>query len=205
MHSVIADAFEVRLVGGNGGMSLTDALTALAAVASPVVALIVALLVTSRTITNDREQRALDRNQEWGKQLQEQQLQASADFASLVFASLVQLERLNPLDHEPSSNQLTESRRKLELARPEMSKVQLLFGRTDSDSREAAQTAVDSLDTAQVALERRNTTADAVIRAKQEAEYASALGAARAAYNTFLKEASSAIASRPDLRSTSGD
>lgn len=197
LYGVMAETLEVRLVGG-GGASLTQALTAVGAVVSPVVALIVALWVTSRTIRNDRQQRALERKQDWLKQLQEQQLAASAAFASQVFQSRVELERLNPRTREASSDELVESRRILELARSDMSKAQLLFGATH-EAREAAQKVIDSLNTAQVALEERKATDDEISRANKEEEYAASLDSAGVAYETFLRTATVAIASPPDV------
>jgi hypothetical protein len=206
-YSLIADALDVRLVNDDG-VSLTQVLAAVGALASPVIAL-GALWITWLTIKNDRQQRALERNQDWLKQLQEQQLTTSAEFAYQAFQSLVELERLDPLVHEPSPAQLAESRERLELTRREMSKPQLLFGGTgiqaDIQAGETAQKLVDALNSAQVALEQRRAIADESARADQQADYARYLGSANDEYVTFLRDAKTAITSPPGYRTSVGD
>jgi hypothetical protein len=193
-----AAAIDVRLIRGDDGFPLAATLTALAAVASPVISLIVARYVTSRTLESERKQRSLDRGQEWLKQLQDRQLTSSADFAHALFECLVAVERLHPLEGEPDAERLADSRRLLETARQEMSKVQLLFRQSSLPASKAAQAVVDYLDTSQRRLEERLVLVDPVARAEAQANYADAAAAARGAYERFLETAATALTRSPD-------
>jgi hypothetical protein len=199
MHTVL-NAIDVRLVGGDGSPSIPQILTAAGAVASPFIALAVAVFVTSRTLANDRTQRALDRQDAWLQQLHDRQLTTSADFAHAAFRALVALDRLHPAAGEPTDDRLAASKRAVEAARQAMARVQLLFRGPTIAVTSAAQSLVDQLDTAQHSLERRHSSADLRTRAQAQADYVSALDLARKAHDSFLEIAAAAIGERPIVR-----
>jgi hypothetical protein len=189
-------AIDVRLIGGHR-QPVTQILTVAAALASPIVSFLVAAFVTSRTIRNDREQRVLDREHEWFQQIHDRQLTSAADFGHSAFHALVILDRLHPLDHEATTDELSDSKKTLDEARRAMASIQLLFRDRPRGVAAEAEAIVDQLDTAQYHLEQRNASADPVARAEAQSEYVSAIDDARRRYQTFLVESAAAIETRP--------
>jgi hypothetical protein len=195
-------AIDVRLIGGDHHFPVPATLTALAALASPIVSFGIARYVTSRTINNEKGQRALDREQEWLKQLQDRQLTSSADFGAAAFRALVAAERLNPIYGEPTDERLRESRHLLETARQEMPKVQLLFQEPRARPASiAGQSLIDLLDTAQKELETRQREEEQSERATAQGKYATAAEQARPVYQTFVQEVADVLAVSPEAAS----
>jgi len=202
-HAAVSRPIDVRIINSDGSPSLSEIVVAVGAVASPFIAFIVAVYVTSRTLANERTQRALDRQNTWLEQLHDRQLATSADFAHAVFRALVVLDDMHPTTGETTDERLADSKRALEAARLAMARVQLLFRGTLRVTN-AARTLVDLLNTAQKSLERRHSSEAPAERAKAQAEYASAIEAARLAHDEFLTEASAAIGEHPEAAASTG-
>ena len=202
----------VQVEKPSGGTSWVTIATAIAALAAPLVSLVIAYLVTSRTISNDREQRQLDREADRLNQVHERQLSASADFLHSASRALVRLLRLHP-ENRPSSSELRTSNDLVEDARRELPRVQLLFRRTNSVVAATATRVLDGLTTAQRMLEvyertMNRTAASAPDRsarvsegAKAAADYKVGIDQAKGAYDALLEQVAAEIVRHPDPRS----
>jgi hypothetical protein len=177
----------VKVVGS--GPSVWTIVTAVAAIASPLVSLLVARYVTSRTLRGARAQQLLER-----------QLVAASDFAAVAHAATSELRALDPRRRavHPSTGELTRVGTRVEEARHALGLINLLFRGETEPVAEKAGELVSALASARRAGEvvagdggRDGDTAT------REAELISAVRAAEDAYAVFLDAAGAATDPAP--------
>jgi hypothetical protein len=202
VHITVSAIPTIRVELHGGGTSVTEWLVAGAAVASAVVALCVSIWATSRTISNDRTERKLDRNADWREQVHDRQLNASADFAQAAFGALVVLNMIRPPAGRadgPPSEELARSRLLVDAARRGLARVQMLFREgAEVEVPKCANTVVTELTRAQQELEERASAKDPIRRAKAEAEYMSQLNEAEKHYYDFVARAGGVVSTPPE-------
>jgi len=190
-----------------GGFPWRDSAVVVAALASPIVSIFVAHWVTSRTINNDRTQRALDRNAERRQQLHDRQLTASADFAHAAHTA-----RVAVVDADPSAVTvgplLDTTDQSVDDARLALARIQLLFRTENENVSAAAEALVDSLASGFSALRRAHEVQAQLVNiasdrrrpllkqlANAQKDYAEAVDGAKTSYLEFTSEAATNLSS----------
>jgi hypothetical protein len=183
-----------------------ETLVAAAALASPIVSLVVALVVTSRTISNDRLQRTLDRSAERRKQLHDRQLDAAAELTQAAHAARIAVVRVDPSDVDHGAL-LPAAETAVQEARLALGRVQLLFPTPDQAVANAAEAVVDSIASAYGAARRAHVAGAELATstggksgllerlATAQADYAETVRAAEENYRAFTDAAAITLGS----------
>jgi hypothetical protein len=202
MLRLVAD---ISIQFGSRGTSWRDTATVAAAVSSPVVALVAALYATTRTLANDRAQRALDRQADREQQRHDRQLTAAADFADAAHRARVAIERADPA--EAWLPQLSrQAEQAVGEARLQLARIQLLF-KDAHDVPAAAEALADALASAERAAAGARAAAAAAaaatppddlahleVEGDARVKYGDEVKKARSEYERFVTAASEALA-----------